>query len=287
MVAAHESTVVDREIACRLRRAMVAARLDGKQMARRLDQSEVRISRWLTGKHPISEVDAAAFLVVCGIGTRSQGPVLRLVRERDLLVPLRLGGAELAAAGYGDHFGDAVCVTEFACVGLPMLVQTAEYARAQIQDAPNTDDQSAWLAVHEQATNLFHRSRPEVRVLVHEWVVRTPVGGAVVMADQLDHLVRLSAWRHVSVRVLPISAQAAGVTPFGLAQFGLAEFPDRAPVLYRHEVDGLLLRDDPAEVAHHQAVFDHLHSFALDDDASRALLVRIAADHPRLAAVAG
>jgi hypothetical protein len=287
MAAAHESTVVDREIACRLRRAMVAARLDGKQMARRLDQSEVRISRWLTGKHPITEVDAAAFLVVCGIGTRHQGPVLRLVRERDLLVPLRLGGAELAAAGYGDHFGEAVSVTEFACVGLPMLVQTAEYARALIEGSPNVAERAAWLAVYEQAIGWFRRSRPEVRVLLPEWVVRTPVGGVAVMVDQLDHLVRLSAWRHVSVRLLPIGSHPTGVSPFGLAQFGLAEFPDRAPLLYRHEVDGLLLRDDPADVARHRAIFDHLHGFALDDEASRALLVRIAADQPRVVAVAG
>jgi hypothetical protein len=279
------STVLDREIACRLRRAMVAAKLDGKRIARLLDQSEVRISRWLTGHHAIGEVDAAAFLVVCGIGTRSQGPVLRLVRQRDLLVPLRLSGVELAAAGYGDHFGDAVCVTEFACVGLPMLVQTAEYARAVIEGSPNIAERAGWLAVYEQAISLFRRSRPQVRVLLHEWVVRTPVGGAAVMADQLDHLVRLSAWRHVSVRVLPISVHAAGVSPFGLAQFGLAEFPDRQALLYRHEVDGLLLRDDPAEVLHHRAIFDHLYGVALDEDTSRALLVRIAADSAPVAAV--
>jgi hypothetical protein len=168
-----------------------------------------------------------------------------------------------------------------------MLVQTAEYARAVLEGSPNIAERAGWLAVYEQAIDLFRRSRPEVRVLLHEWVVRTPVGGAAVMADQLDHLVRLSAWRHVSVRVLPISAQAAGVTPFGLAQFGLAEFPDRAPVLYRHEVDGLLLRDDPAEVSHHRAIFDHLSSLALDEDASRALLVRIAAESTRVVAVAG
>jgi hypothetical protein len=283
MAAAREPTVLDREIARRLRRAMSAAGLNGKQIAPLLEHSEVRISRWLTGRDVISEVDAAAFLVVCGIGTKRQAPLLRLVRDRDHAVPLWMSGAELADGGYADHLGGAVSVREFACVGLPAMVQTPQYIHAALGDAADT---AGWLAVREQATRLLHRSCLDVRVVVHEWVVRTPIGGTEVMVDQLDHLVRLSTWGHVSVRVLPIEAHSARAAPFGPAQFGVATVQDSRPVLYRHDTDGLLLRDNPTDVAYHRALFDRLHTAALNEEDTRALLVGIAAEHAPMA-VAG
>jgi hypothetical protein len=283
MAAAREPTVLDREIARRLRRAMGAADLNGKQIAPLLEHSEVRISRWLTGRDAISEVDAAAFLVVCGIGTKRQAPLLRLIRDRDHAVPLWLSGIELADGGYADHLSGAVSVREFACVGLPAMVQTPQYAHAAIGDAADTVEGDGWLAVREHATRLLHRSCLDVRVVVHEWVVRTPIGGTDVMADQLDHLVRLSTWGHVSVRVLPIDAHPVGMSPFGPAQFGVATVPDTRHVLYQHDTDGLLLRDNPTNVAYHRALFDRLHTTALNEEDTRALLVAIAAEHAPMA----
>jgi transcriptional regulator with XRE-family HTH domain len=267
--ANRESTVLGREVGLRLRQAMQAAGLTGKQMARLLGHDESRISRWLTGRIPISAMDVVAFLVTCGVVTRLHEPVLRLVRETS--TALRLTGSA-QAAGYRDHIGEADSITEFACLELPWMVRTTDYTRAIAERSTEAD---LWAGVHQQAESLLTSSRPpQVTVLVHEWVLRTPTGGPAVMADQLDHLVRLSSWQRISVRVLPINARspAGGLIPVGMAQFA-----EQWPVLYRHEADALLLWDDPAEVAAHRVTLAQLAKAALDEQQSLAVMNHLAA----------
>jgi hypothetical protein len=129
--------------------------------------------------------------------------------------------------------------------------------------------------VHEQAVGLLRLSRsPLVTALVHEWVLRTPTGGPAVMAHQLDHLVRLAGWQRISVRVLPINA---GAPADGLVPFGMAQFTEHRPVLYRHEVSGLVLWDDPAEVSVYRTTLDQLDKAALDERQSLDLMKHLAA----------
>jgi transcriptional regulator with XRE-family HTH domain len=273
--ANQESTVLGREVGLRLRHAMQAAGLTGKTMARLLGHDESRISRWLTGRIPVSAMDVVAFLVVCGVVTRLHEPVLQLVREREMSTALRLT-AEAQVAGYRDHIGTAEHITEFACLELPWLVRTTGYTRAI---AERSGDADLWLRVHQEAESLLNSSRStQITVLVHEWVLRTPTGGPAVMANQLDHLVRLSSWQRISVRVLPINGRAPAV---GLVPFGMAEFTQHRPALYRHEANGLVLWDDPAEVAGYRTTLDQLANAALDEQQSLALMTQLAADVSR------
>jgi uncharacterized protein DUF5753 len=79
--------------------------------------------------------------------------------------------------------------------------------------------------------SLFSRDRPAAFTFyLHESVLRLPVGGTVVMAEQLRQLRWMSARSYLTLRVVPIAlgAHAAMTGPFRLMQF--AEFkPVAAP----------------------------------------------------------
>lgn len=275
---AGETTVIDREIGRRLRAAMLDGGVCGKDMARLLGKSQSMISRWLTGALRVSLVDAAGFLVACRRGGPVCEPVLRLIGDRDRGLPTLLDRAMLADATILYHLGSAVSITEYGCMGLPLWLQTVDYARAHVAHLPD-QEQADWLAVHAQAVDLLTHDRSmRIAALLHEGVLRTPVGGSAVLTEQLDHLTRLSAWRRVSVRILPAGVPWTSPTPLPAPAFGIAEFGDWPAVVYEPGLSGLVLCDDPAALASHHAALDHLRRAAADEDTSRALLTRIVTD---------
>ena len=104
---------------------------------------------------------------------------------------------------------------------------------------------------------LFRRlpAAPRLESVLSEAVLRRGVGGSPVMAEQLDHLLKLSELPNVSVRVLPL---AAGPQPGAVAgSFVILDFPTTkggraAPepsVVYSESLTGALYLDKPDELA--------------------------------------
>jgi hypothetical protein len=272
-----QPSVLDREIGMRLRRAMANAGIDGKTMAGLLGRSPVQICRWLTGQAPINAPDAVSVLVTCRITMPGHAPLLRLINDRDhdRSRPMRLTGPDLSDA-YRDHIGTATDITEYACLALPLIVHTDAYAREIIDQSVSVPAVGAhgWLGARRHAARLLtHPAPPQLTLIIHEWLLRALLGGTAVMADQLDHLARMSAKAHVIVRVLPTD-RAACVA--GLPPFGLARYRDCRPVLYRHDSNVLELHDTPADVAHHREILRRLSRAAMDEHESRQLIGRLA-----------
>lgn len=271
------TSVLSREVGCRLRRAMEAAGFTGKRMARVLGYSEARISRWLTGRSPVSDVDAAAFLAVCDVIGRAHASLMALVRDQHTSSVLRLVGVD-QRHGYRDHIGTADSITEFAGLELPLSVQTPGYAREmakRLVGIPTREGENV-VSPHEHAAGLLTSPHPpQVTLLVHEWLLRTPVGGAAVLSEQLGRLLRLSVLPHVSLLVLPIDA---GANAACRVPFGLAESAAHGPVLYRQHDNALVLWDGSDEVVEHRAVLARLTRAACDERRSRDLIARLAAE---------
>src|SRR5690349_9935073 len=98
---------------------------------------------------------------------------------------------------------------------VPGILQTEGYARTLIEaDNPGMDQEeiSRRVQVRMARQPLIRRNTAplELHVTLNESILRRPVGGARVMAGQLDQLVRDSELPNVSVRVAPFSA---GVHP--------------------------------------------------------------------------
>ncbi|MGW5661279.1 helix-turn-helix domain-containing protein [Streptomyces sp. NPDC003758] len=194
-------------------------------------------------------------------------------------------------ARYADYFAEVVelertatKICEFAPALVPGLLQTAEYTRA-VTLASNpfvTEEyiQEKVAARVERAQVLADATGPVYWVILHEHVVRIPVGGGAEMAAQLDHIAELARQRRALVQVLPTSA---GAYPLMGRMVTLFEFEDAPPTAYTEAVYSGSLLDDPALVKRVQGAYDLLRAAALPPKASLALIESAAEDHRRCA----
>lgn len=91
------------------------------------------------------------------------------------------------------------------------------------------------------------------------------------MAEQLRHLLRLSARGNLSLRVVPIDRAAGWHGGFTLLEFG-----DRPPVCHREDHIEGVLSDRRADIAAYRSATQALIGAALGEGDSRALIEQIA-----------
>jgi len=104
---------------------------------------------------------------------------------------------------------DAVRIHGWELGAVPGLLQTAEYARAQIrsgrpQDTPD-DIERLVTARIERQTILSKDHPPMMWYVIDEGVLRHLVGGPAVMAAQVDKLIEMSAVPGIVIQVLPFN----------------------------------------------------------------------------------
>ncbi|MET9517762.1 helix-turn-helix transcriptional regulator [Streptomyces sp. NPDC002994] len=195
---------------------------------------------------------------------------------------------ELPYTEYFAHVADlerlATKLCEFAPAVVPGLLQTAEYARAvYLASNPLASDEYIQDMVKlrmDRTPILKDATRSLYCAVLHEAVLRTPVGGPASMARQLDHVVAMVRERKALVQVLPFSA---GAHPAMGKILTLMEFGDAPPTIYTEGVLSGNLLDDPAVVKRAHAHYDLLRVAALSLDASLALIESAAEDYKRCA----
>ncbi|MET8856459.1 helix-turn-helix transcriptional regulator [Streptomyces sp. NPDC004579] len=178
----------------------------------------------------------------------------------------------------------ATKIAEFAPALVPGLLQTAGYARAvMVAGNPFSSDEYVEEKVsarRERARILDGSKAPVYWVILHEQVLRIPVGGPATMAEQLDHVIGLLRGRRVLVQVLPYSV---GAYPLIGRMVQLMEFADAPPTAYTEAVYSGNLLDEPALVQRVQDAYDLLRAVALPPDASLSLIESASEDHRRCA----
>ncbi|MCP3818427.1 helix-turn-helix transcriptional regulator [Streptomyces sp. A3M-1-3] len=175
----------------------------------------------------------------------------------------------------------ATTISEYASILVPGLLQTESYARALTRGAHRFATQSVIeghvSARMERAQLLDSLAAPVFWVIVHEAMLRVPVGGPAIMRGQLTHLVEASHARpHVVLQVLPFSA---GPHPFLNTNVSLMEFSDEPPVVYTEGAYTGQLVEEPALVAQYQSAYDLARAAALSPEASLALIESAAKDY--------
>lgn len=275
-----DPTLRSRELGEGLRLAMEQAGLNGKQAARLLGWSPSWVSRLLSGKRTGSEADVAAFLGVCRVTGSERDRLLALCQEQNTPGWLQQYGSRLPKqlVTLIDHENKAETISDFQSTLVHGLLQTGDYAHAVISRnvniAANEIDDRVAARLARQI--LFTRDQPaHFAFYLHESVLRLPIGGPTVMADQLHHLLRMSARAHVVVRVVPagLGAHAALSGPFTLMQF-----PDFKPVVFLDSETSSLFLERPEEITAYQRILDALAQTALGERESRELIATLATE---------
>ncbi|WP_128428339.1 helix-turn-helix domain-containing protein [Streptomyces cyaneus] len=189
---------------------------------------------------------------------------------------------------YADYFAHAAelerlatKISDWEPSVIPGLLQTPAYTRALV------------VATHPLATDEFiddrvaarvershivkDATRPEYWAIVHETVLRVPVGGPEVAADALEHMAAVARERKVVLQVLPFSAGP----PANNGSLRLMEFEDAPPTAYTETSFSGSLLDDPAVVKRASRAYDLLRGAALSPEASLTLIQSAAEDFRR------
>ncbi|MFI6944688.1 Scr1 family TA system antitoxin-like transcriptional regulator [Streptomyces sp. NPDC050422] len=234
------------------------------------------------------ELGSRAFCSGTYIGLFEAGerrPQLELSRTLDGLLGsgehlqrLCLLARKSKVAGY---FADAVelqarssSIDSYTAMLVPGLLQTASYARA-LTRAAHPFATAEVVEGHvttrmERAQLLDSPAAPVLWVMIHEAALLVPVGGRVVMAEQLNHLAEQTDSRpRIVTQVLPFSA---GAHPFLHASMLLMQFTDAPAVVYTESAYSGQLVEEPLLVEQYSTAYDLARAAALSPEAS---LVRI------------
>lgn len=186
-----------------------------------------------------------------------------------------------------DYFEDArqleqqaTQLREFGLSYVPGILQTEAYARAVLSTAfpPRSDEESDRLVVTrtERSKILADPLSPVVWALLDEAVLRRPVGGPEVMAEQITHIVGLTESKRVRVNILPFGL---GGHPLMTGQLTLMWFEDQPPAAYSEGVSVGKVHDSPTVVQWLVNMYDLALGDALPLKESLALMRAIAKEY--------
>ncbi|MFI9403614.1 helix-turn-helix domain-containing protein [Nocardia sp. NPDC052316] len=177
-------------------------------------------------------------------------------------------------------------IVSYQTVLLPGLLQTDEYRRAMIwlksPTMPTAEVERRIEMFNQRKARLTDSTKPlALDTIVDEAALRRAIGGPAVMVGQLKYLATVGELPNVSMRVVPLSAEAYGALNVG--PFVLLEFPrhptahlTEPPVVYIQAYTGALYLEKTDEVQQYQQAYADLQRSALDEARSRSLIHKIA-----------
>jgi hypothetical protein len=177
---------------------------------------------------------------------------------------------------YLRHEADSALVRELQPSSIPGLLQTGEYAAAARLAAhwlvdPNVGAERATAARLERQ-KLLHGPEPlALHVVVDEGAIRRQVGGPVVMANQLRHLLTIGEQDNITVQVITDDAGAYGTQSGPVVILGFDD-PEDPEIVYLETPNGGDWVDDRDDIAKFVALFDDASAQALPAPEAAALI---------------
>jgi transcriptional regulator with XRE-family HTH domain len=247
---------------------------------RRLERSPASLSMIENGTQPIRPRDLAFILDRYGV---TLGPLreslLHLARQGRKKDWTRSYEGWISPAGldYASIEADSAMIRDFELYLVPGLLQTEEYARALMGSRLRSETRDNTELVEFRMARqkiLLGEDPPRLVAIVGEAALRQCVGGPTVMRDQLDRLIEVAAYEHVTVRVLPFSTGAQR----GLAcRFTILDLhaPGNLTVVAVEDLTRISFRERDEEAAMFVNAFARLNAAALDETHSVTLMERI------------
>jgi transcriptional regulator with XRE-family HTH domain len=270
----------------RLRNELRAARLEKgltqEQVATAMEWSLSKMSRIEKAKTGISTNDLKALLPLYGITAQD--------RQEELLVLARASRQTPWWRGYGDvapstllelidYESAATAVSQFEPMFVPGILQTEDYALAVLRACYGAQSPAERLVDLRTRRRdlLVSEGAPTFSFVLDESVIRRPVGGPVVMRNQLTYLISLADLPNVTVQVVPF---AAGVHPGMKGPFKVIESDDEPDedVAFLEGPHGDIISDDPEETGRHLETFHRLAQLALGPSESVGFLAGAAGE---------
>jgi transcriptional regulator with XRE-family HTH domain len=276
------STARRRELGAELRSIREGRGYNGLDMATRLGWAPSMVSRAETGKRPMTRIEVATYTALCGIAGPRLAELLSLADEPDDYRLKPHGGRlpdELRTLIF--HESTARDIEIYEPIYIPGITQTEDYARALFQETGILDpaDIENRVQVRMSRRQVLTKVSPaQCTLYVHENTLRAPIGGPLVMHEQMLHLLFQGTRPQCSIRVIPLSAGGRGLAAGSFHIFGYTDGP---PVVYvEHETTSDFL-ESPTDLEGYRTVLKRVASVALDEAQSRELIAWLASDYER------
>ncbi|GGI81596.1 transcriptional regulator [Saccharopolyspora subtropica] len=246
--------------------------------AEALECQKPRISKIETGKATISAGDVRLLIDLYGADEATGQTVVQLAREARKRATARIPDWAQRYVAL-ETIASAMQVYEPELV--PGLLQTEDYARAitRATDPTPTEEEVERLVVTRmERTARIHSGNPlHLSVVLNEAVLRRPVGGAKVMADQLRYLREATELPNVTLQVLPFSAGAhvAMGSSFYILEI---EHPAKATVVYVECLTSGDYVDNAAQIERFVSAFKQLQVSSSKETETAATLERAMRD---------
>lgn len=246
-----------------------------REVGEHLDWSASTLCRIENGMRDSTPEEIAALLVIYKVTGAKNDRMVNMARTLD-----QSGWCEVSPAGLSVQLA-ALCAFEkeatkiggLAMIAIPGLLQTANYTRALMAGAevpPDSIEKRVSTRLERQAI-LSRRQPPVLHMILDEAVLHRAIGGPAVMAEQLRHLVEMSARPNISVQVL-----RQAVHPGVDGRYVTLEFRRPAqPFVHLENLRASLFVDEPSDVQVYLDITANLAGKALDPSRSREFLAHL------------
>ena len=262
-----ESAALRRRLTAELRRLRSQARLTQRQVAEHLDWSPSKVIRIEQGTVRIGVTDLQALLNLYQVTDAAAVAELTTMARESKKLPFAEYRDVVSAETlrYFQYEANAAVIRQVHPLIVPGLLQVEEYSRAVLEAYPRSpNDVDKIVDSRKERQELLERPEPpEAFFVLDEGVLRREVGGARVMARQIDHLVRMAQRPRVTIQVIPFAAGAhsALAGPFVHLEFPAENDPD--VIFVENALGDTLFRDDEEITARYREQF-----WALEDVAA-------------------
>ena len=276
-------TVRRRRLGSELRRLREAHSFKLEEAADKLGLAASTLSRIETGKAPTRTAYLATMFEMYGVDDPAQRQVLTEMAREGHRKGWWAVYDDVLPTGFDVYVGleaEASALRVFEDQVVHGLLQTEAYARTVMNSVRLRRQQPEQIGraveLRMQRQRVLTRPDPvKLWCILNEPVISRMIGGPPVMRGQLDRLLEVSEWPHVTLQVLPLSS---GVHPALNGPFCILEFPERSDldVVYSEGVAGHAYLERESEVRSCAEVFDLLRAAALSPADTVKMIGRMA-----------
>jgi transcriptional regulator with XRE-family HTH domain len=269
-----------RGLGAELKELRAATGLSVRAVAERLGWTHSVVNRIELGKRKTTSEEVSALLVVYDVKGPERDRLLDLAREVE-----QPGWWETGQGGLPKQLpaligfeATATRIVDAATVLVPGLLQTADYTReVMLSGLVSASEAEPLVAMRlgRQAV-LSKREPPTYLAIIDEAVLRRPVGGPEVMADQLRAIAKASSRTNVTVQVLPFDL---GGHPGLDGAYLIMEFAKAPTIVHLEHKRSSLFVDEPEDVRPFIDATARLRQVALGADETRRFLASLTAEY--------
>ncbi|MET8995265.1 helix-turn-helix transcriptional regulator [Amycolatopsis sp. NPDC004169] len=259
-----------------LRAARKARNLSLRQLGRVIGVAAQEISHWEAGTRVPKVEQVGLLLGALRVEPAEWKRLLALAenaREPNWVEPAKV--PELAA--FIEYERTTSTVINWEPLLVPGIFQTTDYTRALFAaEGLKPEEVEERVAIRVRRRGLLRGSDPlNYVVFIGEGALRGGVGGSRIMVAQLAHLVAVSLWSNVSLRVLPV---ALGCHPGLFGPFAILDFWNLPSIVHLEGYRGSAYLYDDREVADYRAAVRRMRGLALAEPESRAFIQGVIAE---------